>query len=147
VQVDASIVVSLFGIFLTAGLGLYLAMKKSGEDERSKRWSGLEADIKAHDERLRLDELATTKLIGELALLEQAQTGLQESLRKIEDGMVPRAEWEQRMGHVEDQLGRIIVKLDSRSGGGSGRYGTVFDPRLQQGPPPSPLPPRPPKGI
>jgi len=84
-------------------------------------------------ERLRIDELATTKLQGEVNLVAHTIKGFDRDLDEIKKHQVPRAEWETRMSGLESVLQRVLTKIDEaaqrgRSGGYPGAYGRGAEP-------------------
>lgn len=46
------------------------------------------------------------------ARLEERTTGTTEALKRIEEAMVPRKEWESRHAQTDEMLGRILRRLD-----------------------------------
>lgn len=67
---------------------------------------------KKYSERLHLDELETTKLAGNLALLKQAQEHHAKLVDDVERGAVTKQEFEARFDGVTDQLERIYREIE-----------------------------------
>lgn len=62
--------------------------------------------------RLALVESNDAMRAKEVAALDERSKGMTESLKRIEEQMVPRAEWEARHRATDDMLTRILEKLD-----------------------------------
>lgn len=103
-------------------------------------------------ERLHMDELETTKLAGNLALLRQAHDSHSKAVEDLERNVVTKQEFEARMDSVQGWLERINRAVEtagnqrypypSRTYSPSGGIPRVRDERRDE-PSPSPPPPRP----
>jgi hypothetical protein len=59
-------------------------------------------------ERLRLDEIKTVQLEGDLKLLAQRHENLDSDIREIKANQVPRIEWENRMSALDKSMKQCI---------------------------------------
>lgn len=85
--------------------------RAENQARNERKLEQLEAENKMLMERLRVDELATTKLEGEIRLLRSQHDHLVLAIDGIRENIVPRQEWEARMTGMEKQLTEIARKL------------------------------------
>lgn len=62
--------------------------------------------------RLEAAERKLEEQTQKTAHLEERTTGTTEALKRIEETMVPRKEWESRHAQTDEMLGRILRRLD-----------------------------------
>lgn len=133
----AVIGVAVFSLVLGIIGWLVRQLMASQLREIERRQSNTEAHAKKGDEekaalndRLRLDEIATERLNGRLALTEQARATLERDVARMQEDHVPRAEWERAMSTLTNSIEKLAQKID-RLPSSSGRY--------QQYPSPPPM--------
>jgi hypothetical protein len=121
----------VFSLFAGAWVGLlkYTMSLKDTETARQiaeARALAVVAGVRDDNlaERLRVDEIATTRLVGELNLCTNKLTHLEADVHRLEEAHVPRAEWEKAIGNLQAQLADIQRRLSGRyPAQGSGESG------------------------
>jgi len=88
-------------------------LKAEQKAEREKR----EAAEKVFAERLRVDELETVKLMGDLQLAKARLEQLARDQEEMRRQGITRPEWERAMKEVDRRLEEIIERLDNRFSG------------------------------
>lgn len=91
------------GLSLVVLLATALARETTGELKR----------------RLDVAERKAEEQTQKVARLEERTNGTAETLKRIEDAMVPRKEWESRHAQTDEMLNRILQRLDHERTGSS----------------------------
>lgn len=113
--------------FVSSGVSivvaLLLALSRETTGELKRRLTALEAassllpnkdTVSEVHRRLSSLETKDETRTREIAHLDERSNGMTESLKRIEQQMVPRAEWEARHEATDAMLERILSALDSR---------------------------------
>jgi hypothetical protein len=90
--------------------------------ERESQSNEHSNDVKAVLERLRLEELKTVKMEGDLKLTNQAHDGLNNDIDDIKKTMITRQEFELRMTAIERMLQQILSQLQPSTRYSQGRF-------------------------
>lgn len=72
-------------------------------------------DQKAIAERLRLEELKSVAAAGDIKVIQNNHSGLDQEMRDLRENIVPRQEWESRMTHIERMLQQILTQIQPSS--------------------------------
>lgn len=91
-------------------------------DQRESQSNDHSNDLKAALERLRLEELKTVKMEGELKLTNQAHDGLNNDIEDIKKTMITSQVFEPRMTAIERMLQQILSQLQPSTRYSQGRY-------------------------